>query len=266
MRNVRLVGGLAVAVCVLAVAAAPVMAQQFVASKVGKTSGKGFEEILVTPGEPPEFEPEQMQEWRLGAFRILCYKARGTGEVTELSSETFTTTTKYSKCGWYPQSTNTLHVGASFSKTGITVVYHANGYTEAVGNGEGEEYEFKKAEVLETAAYIKITATKLCQIIIPAQTIPVRAVAHPTDPYSSAVYGNTNHESTNLKLFPSGFQKRLVIANEFKKMMFKYAGEGSQCSSAPEFEKLSEEGGGGSAGVYKGSLEEQVNGGNLSFE
>src|SRR3981189_1251531 len=114
MRNLRLVGGLAVAVCIFAVSAAPVMAHQFLAGKTGKTVGKGFEEITVEKGVTPEFGPEKRREGRVGAFRILCYKAAGTGEVTETTSETFTTTTKYSKCGWYPQK-NTLHVGASLS-------------------------------------------------------------------------------------------------------------------------------------------------------
>jgi hypothetical protein len=259
MRNVRLVGGLAAAVCVLAVGAAPAMAHEFEASKTGKTVGKGFEEIIVEKGVTPEFEPARMQEWRLGAFRIICYKAVGAGEATEGPSETFTTTTKYSKCGWYPQK-NTLHVQASFSKTGITVIYHANGYTEAVGNGEGEEYEFKKAEVLESAAYIKISATKLCKIVIPAQTIPVRAVKHPEEEFSAALFSNL--PVATLK----GTQTRLVIANEFKKMQFKYAGEETQCTSAPEFEKLSEEGGGGATGVYKGNLEERLVGGDLSWK
>jgi hypothetical protein len=257
MRNIRLVGGLAAAVCVLAIGAAPAVAHEFIASKTGKTAGKGFEEIIVEKGVTPEFEPARMQEWRLGAFRILCYKATGAGEVTEGGSETFTTKTKYSKCGWYPQK-NTLHVQAGFSP--ITVIYHANGYTEAVGNGEGEEYEFKKAEVLETSAFIKISSTKLCKIVIPAQTIPVRAVKHPEEEFSAALFSNI--EVPTLK----GTQTRLVIANEFKKMKFKYAGEETQCTSAPEFEKLAEENGGGSAGVYKGNLEERLLGGNLSWE
>jgi hypothetical protein len=260
-----MVGGLAIAVCVLAVSAAPAMAHQFVASKTGKTIGKGYEEIIVEKGVAPEFEPARMQEWRLGAFKILCYKATGAGEVTETASETFTTTTKYSKCGWYPQK-NSLHVAAAFSKTGITVIYHANGYTEAVGNGEGEEYEFKKAEVLESAAYIKISSTKLCKIVIPAQTIPVRAIKHPEDEYSSALFSTIETPATNMKLFPSGFQKRMVIANEFKKMKFKYAGEETQCTTAPEFEKLAEENGGGATGVYKGQLEERLLAGDLSWE
>jgi hypothetical protein len=263
MRNFRLVGGLAAAVCVFAVGAAPVMAHEFIASKTGPTTGKGFEEIIVENGVAPEFEPARMQEWKIGAFRILCYKATGSGEATEGGSETFTTRTTFSKCGWYP-SKSTLHVAAGFSP--ITIIFHANGYTEAVGNGEGEEYEFKNAEVLETSATIKINSTKLCKIVIPAQTIPVQAIKHPEGEFSAAVYSNSQVPVPDLTRFPSGFMKRIVIANEFKKVKFKYAGEETQCTTAPEFEKLAEENGGGANGVYKGSLEERLNGGDLSFE
>ena len=264
MRHVKLVGGLAAAICVLAVAAAPAGAHQFVASKLGKTVGHGFEEIAVEKGVTPPFEPARMQEWKLGTFRILCYKARLNGEVTEQLAEVFTTTIRFINCGWYPQR-NTLHVAAGFSKEGLTVRYHANGYTEAVGNGSGETYEFKKAEVLETAMYIKINSTKLCKIVIPEQTIPVRAIKHPEEIYSAALYSNLEVPASK-KFFPSEKQKRLAIANEFKNLKFKYAGEGTQCATAPEFEKQAEEGGGGVAGLYKGSLETWIPNADLSFE
>jgi hypothetical protein len=58
----------------------------------------------------------------------------------------------------------------------------------------------------------------------------------------------------------------MVISNEFKKILFKYAGEETQCTTAPEFEKLSEEGGGSNTGVYKGQLEERLLTGDLSWE
>ncbi len=265
MRHVKLVGGLAAAICVLAVAAAPAGAHQFTANKLGKSVGRGFEEIPVEKGVTPPFEPARMQEWKLGTFRILCYKARLNGEVTEQVAEVFTTTIHFINCGWYPQR-NTLHVAAIFSKEGLTVRFHANGYTEAVGEGSGEVYEFKKAEVLETAAYVKINATKLCKIVIPEQTIPVKAIKHPEDPYSSAIYSDLEVEATNKHFFPSGKQKRIAIANDFKNLKFKYAGEGTQCATAPEFEKQAEEGGGGVAGAYKGSVEAWIPNGDLSFE
>jgi hypothetical protein len=257
MRKIKMVGSLAAAVCVLAVAAVPASAHQFIANKLGPSIGHGFEEIV-----SPEFEPANMQEFKFGTFRILCYRAKLNGTITENVSETFTTTIKFAKCGWYPQN-NTLHVAAGWSKSGITIVYHANGYTEAVGNGEGEEYEFKKATLLETAAYVKISSTKLCQIVIPEQTIPVIAIKNPEAPYSSALYSTIEPSATNIKYFPSGKQKRLVIKNEFKKMKFKYAGEETQCATALEFESQQKE---GVTGEWKGNVEAYVQYGNLSFE
>ena len=253
MRHVRLIGSLAVAVCVLALTAAPTMAHQFVASKLAKIVGHGFEETT-------EFEPAKMQEWHLGTFTIRCYSAHETGAITELESETLTTTIKFAKCGWYPQK-NSLHVAANWSTSGLTIVYHANGYTEAVGNGEGEEVEFKKATILETAAFIKINSTKLCKIVIPEQTIPVAAIKLPLAEYSAAVYSNAEVPAANLKYFPTGFQKRLVITNDFKKMKYKYSGEETQCDTGT-FEEKTE----GVTGVYKGSLEPYIQYGNLSFE
>jgi hypothetical protein len=268
MRKLRIVGILAGALCALALTAVPAMAHNFVASKVGKTTGKGFEEIPVEKGVTPAFVPAQMQEWKFGSFRILCYRAQESGEVTELVSETFTTNIKFLKCGWYPESSNSLHVAAAFSSSGLTVIYHANGYTEAVGNGEGEFIEYKKATILETAAYFKISSTKLCRIIIPEQTIPIAAIKKPNEPYSDAVYSNTIGEVPVSKTFPTGEQERLLITNAFKGVLYKYGAEGeeTQCHNAPEFEKTAEEGGGAVAGQYKGILEEKIPGGNLKFE
>jgi hypothetical protein len=269
MRNMRMVGGFAVAICVLAVTAAPTMAHQFVSSKLGTSVGHGFNEIPVESGVPPEYEPARMQEWNLGSsFRILCYKSKLNGEITETESQTFTTTVRFEKCGWYPSTKNHLHIAATWGKSGMKVVYHATGWTETLGNGEGETFEYK-AKILETSAYIKIpsgnsSTMKLCEIVIPEQTIPVRAIAHPEEEFSSAVYSNEEVPVLTSKTFPTGLQKRLVIANNFTKLKFKYVGE-TQCATGEEFEKQSEEGGGGIAGSWKGVVEAWVPGGNLSF-
>jgi len=267
VRHVRTSLTLATAICAFfVVGVAPALAHQFVSSKTGKTQGRGFNEIPVEKGVQPEFEPARMQEWKLGNFKILCYKVGEVGEVSEGGSEELTDTLHYTKCGWYPQN-NSLHVGATFSKSGLTITYHANGYVEALGNGEGEEVEFRKATVLETAATFKISSTKLCKIIIPAQTIPVAAVKKPEATYSAALYSNEIFANTNTRLFPTG-QERIVITNEFKAIKYKYGAEGeeTQCHDAPEFEKTAEEGGGAGGGVYKGTFEEQTVGGNLKFE
>ena len=50
-----------------------------------------------------------------------------------------------------------------------------------------------------------------------------------------------------------------------KALHFKYIGEESQCTNLEEFEKQTEEEGGGT-GVYKGKIIQEVAGGNLSYE
>jgi len=260
---------LAAAACAFVVMTTPALAHQFVASKTGNSKGIGYEELeLPERGSTPEFEPSHMQEFILGKFKILCYRARSKGAVTALESETFETTIHFSHCGWYPQN-NSLHVNASFSKEGLTLVYHANGYAEAEEDGSGEEVGVKeKNEVVmrPLAAAIKISSSRLCRIEIPEQTIPARAVAHPTEEFSSAVYTNTETPIVSKK-FPSGFQKKLIIANEFKGVKFAYGGEETQCETANEkLEEQNNENGGTSSGRYSGKLLEEVVGGNLSRE
>ncbi len=265
MRHKRIVVVLVGALCALAVAAVPAFAaEEFVASRTGKVTGRGYNEIEVERGEvAPEFEPAQMQDWRLGAFKIDCYKAHESGAVEEGRSPVFTTTIKLTKCGWYPE-TNSLHVPAQFSKSGLTIEYLNTGLGEGLGNEEGEELEYKpRATIRETAASFKISAGHLCKIIIPEQTL---APVH----YGHRVETGLPVNSKNL----AGEQTRLLITNEFKKIKFKYGAEGeepeTQCHDAPEFEKTAEEGGGQATGTYTGTLEEWITGaglsGNLSFE
>jgi hypothetical protein len=255
MRHLRITFGIIVTACALAVAAVPAMAQQFVASKTGKTTGRGFEQIkLPPPGELPEFVPARMQEFKIGAFKILCYTATSKGEVTEEHSETFTTTTRFGRCGWYPQ-TNSLHTSATFSKGGLTATWHAKGFVEAEGNESGEEVEWKNIELGEVATAIKV-GQKICQVTIPKQTIKVMKAG------PAAIYSTITGPATTK--FPTG-QKHLLIRNAWDSIKFVYGGELNQCT-AQEFEKLQEGAGGGGTGQYNGNLEETLTGGNLSFE
>ena len=82
---------------------------------------------------------------------------------------------------------------------------------------------------------------------------------------SVRTYTNTEVENEHLKLFPTGFQKKVIFDNELKTLHFKYIGEQSQCTNVEEFEKQTEEEGGGT-GAYKGKLIEEVVNGNLSWE
>ena len=81
----------------------------------------------------------------------------------------------------------------------------------------------------------------------------------------AVLFSNEEVENERVKLFPSGFQKKVVVDNELKTLHFKYVGEESQCTNLEEFEKQTEEAGGGT-GVYKGKLLEEVAGGDLSWE
>jgi hypothetical protein len=262
----RWITAIAALLSMLVVAVAPAMAHTFTAGKTGKTAGRGYEEIEI-PAKPaqPEFIPERMQEFRLGKFRILCYTERSKGEIAQGATEIFETTNRYSRCGWYPQS-NALHVGAGFSnKTGLKVSYYTNGWADIEGNGEGEVLEYKGLGARETAALIKISSSKACTIAIPEQTIPIKAVNHPEEEFTAVLYSNEEVENERLRLFPTGFQKKVVFDNEMKTLHFKYIGEESQCTNLEEFEKQSEEEGGGT-GVYKGKIIQEVAGGDLSYE
>jgi hypothetical protein len=260
MRTIRLVVGLTAAVCALAVAAVPAMAHEFVASKVGKLSGKGFEEIeKVAPGEFREYNPERMQSFVFGDFTINCYSATNKGELTEESTETLTINTKFGACAWYPKPKVNLHEPATFNKEGITVVYHANGFIETLENGE--EVEFK-GEILPSSASVKV-ASKVCKIEIPAQTIPVKAIKHPEEEFSEVLYSNFTSPMKVSKEFPTGEQERILLTNVWKGIKYKFGGEETQCTNPEGFEKQVE---GVSGGKYTGKSYVKLNGGNIKFE
>ncbi len=266
MKHTRMLVGLAAAVGALAVSAVPAMGHDFVASKTGKLSGKGYEEIPPVEkgsGEFRGFEPEHMQSWKFGGFTIYCYSASSKGEVTETTSDVMQLTTKYGACGWYPNPKVDLHSSAAFAPTGITVKYHANGYVQTLENGEEVEY---KGELLPSSASIKVSG-KICKIEIPAQTIPVRAIKFPNEEFSSVLYSNfTTPVAKPTKEFPLGEQEKVLITNAWKGIKYHFGGEENQCTNPEYFEKQSGEEGGLAGGVYKGQLEAKLGGGNLKYE
>jgi hypothetical protein len=135
-------------------------------------------------------------------------------------------------------------------------VYHVNGFAQ-LGAGEVES----EIEVGSGSASFSISG-KVCKINWPAQTVPAKAVVHPEETFSSAVYSTKEVpvEEKQKSKFPSLFQKRLVIKNQFKSMEWSY--EEGQCLGEGGFEEAvkKEE---AKSGVYEGTLEELINGGNL---
>jgi hypothetical protein len=263
MRHVKMACGLATAVCAFGVAAAPALAEgpEFLASINGQTISPT--EPAITKGkfagEP--HSKETTQEFKFGEFLIKCEKVVSKGEITAPASPTFETTLKFQGCGYYPKPANPQHFAATFSTSGITLLYHVNGYAKIEGNSEGEEQEYgsSKVTILETAALVKIPNAKYCTIILPEQTVPAKAIKHPEEEFSSALYSEESVPAPGKKkLFPEGEQKKLLITNEFKGLKYKFAEE-TQCG---EDQKATE----GSTGVFKGNILEEVVKGNFSVE
>ncbi len=274
MRNFKMVAGVAAALGALAVCAAPAGAHQFTASRLpkplseeepGKT--KGF-----STGSTSLGGTERPQEFKFGVFNIFCTakasaKTIDEGAISWATSQTFATEVKFEKCltktdfnGFIAGTKTTFNVNPETRKSEpVKFVYHVNGFVEL-----GTEETESEVEVGSGTASFSI-AGKICKIDWPAQTVPAKAVTKPNEPYSAAVYADTEVpvEEKELRKFPSLFQKRLVITNEFKGMQWSF--EEGQCIGEGGFEEAAKQES-GKTGLYKGAFEEQVAGGNLSFE
>ncbi|HTB71206.1 MAG TPA: hypothetical protein VK707_09510 [Solirubrobacteraceae bacterium] len=246
MRQLKVTAALAVGACAFALAATPALAHEFTAGKAGKTHGAA--------------ESEQL--FKFGAFKIKCLKASTTGLVAGGPSSTYATAIKYSKC------LTTAKVGshqiflATKFMTPLAIEYHANGFVET--GSELIEVE-GKAVIAGGSAEIKINTGKTeefgkseCHLSWIAQTIPLKAVKNPAEPYSAATYANATQPHLVTKAFPDGLQHYIVISNEFKGI--KYQLEGEPCETWGK-----EEGSEGGGGTYVGSFPQFLGGGNLEF-
>jgi hypothetical protein len=273
MKRVNLAVGLASMAAVLCTAAAPAMAHEFTASRLprqlseaepGKTKGVGI-------GSSTLGGEERSQELKFGAFSIDCAAktsadAISEGAVSWATSQIFATEVKFTKCltkanyGNFVAGTSTkFNFNPETKKTEpVKFVYHVNGFVEL-----GSEEVESEVEVGSGAASFTVGG-KVCKISWPAQIVPAKAAVNANGTYSAATYSTKEVPvEAKIKQFPSGFQDKLVIQNEFKDMEWSY--EEGQCLGEGGFEKTAphEE---GKSGVYKGALEETLNAGNLSFK
>ena len=244
MRSVKIIGALATAVCALFVAAVPALAHEFTASQYNKT---------ISPGTPVGLKggSEEEQEFRLAQFKFTCEKTVVKGKVYNASSETLYNTVKFTACKTYltpEKSREKLEFKVKF-KQPFDFEYHANGYV-----GSGGESESEVDLVNPGPVEAMVVGTKCVLSWLP-QVIPVRAEKKPEGEYSAATFSNEEVANTNLKMFPSGFQTKLVITNEFTHLKTE-VGEG-KCE---EFEKTETK-----LGYYKGSFTEEIPRGNLGF-
>lgn len=265
MRHIKMACGLAVAVGALCVGVVPALAadESFVANIPGKT---------ISPAKPAKAKgkSEEPQVFKFGPkFIFKCQQspfpenreagptALTSATVEEETSSTLEVGITFKKCGRYATASTEEFTPATI-KGKLTVIYHINGFVIVEGNGEGEELEYDKgAEILETALTIKEPAAKECTIIIPAQTVPLGAVKKPEGEFSAAVYSN-EFTPTAKKGFVNNEKESLVIANEFKKLKYRFAEE-TQCG----LEQPKEE---GKEGTYTGALELAISNGNLGVK
>lgn len=256
MRHLKTALGLAAAVCLLGALAAPALAHEFVAFKYKHEASEA--EPLKTASKAPE---ETLQTFVFGKRTIKCQKATGKGTLTSDVSNSLSTHLVYGKCGYYPIPTKEEFIPATI-KGGMSVKFIVNGAGEFEGNGEGEELEYgTKAELLETSATFRIAAGHYCTVVVPTQTVPARAKVKPDEEYAAVSYSNlavpVEETPTKLKLYPGGFQHKVVMSFKLQPFKYKYAEE-TQCFEHEEKDEFS-------SGQYKGELISEVIGGNLEF-
>ncbi|HUN78806.1 MAG TPA: hypothetical protein VMU32_07805 [Solirubrobacteraceae bacterium] len=261
------------ALCALGLMATQAGAAQFTASRLpkplsesepGPTRGLGI-------GSTELGGTERSQEFKFGPFRIYCAaKAYGRtiaeGAVSWGGSQAFSTELLFQKCltkasfsGYVAGVKTQFDLNAEKKSEPVKFVYHVNGVAD-LGAGETES----EVEVGSGTASFTI-ASKVCKIDWPRQVVPAKSLKAPEGTYSSATYSNTEVpvEEKLKKRFPGGLQQKLVIANEFKGMEWSF--EEGQCLGEGGFEEAAKNEEGKSA-LYRGSLEEEVKGGNLGFE
>jgi hypothetical protein len=236
MRQLRRPVGLVAFACAFALLATSAMSAEFVASKTGKTKGKNAE--------------ESEQVFKFGAIKTKCLRAIQSGEVIEGKSKTIFDHVKFTKC------TTEAKLGGQpiFLKTRfltpIDFEYHSNGFGE-IGGSSASEVKLVAPSSIE----MKINAIK-CVIEVPAQTVPAKAEKKPEGEYSAVSFSTEEVATTKLKLFPSGFQKKLLIENNLAQIEWS-ATEG-QCTEFTKTESKS--------GKYTGTLLDELVKGDLSFE
>jgi hypothetical protein len=218
MRRVRIVVGLAAAVCAFSVLAAPALAKK-VEEKA--TFGKFTANIpgrTISPSEPAATKGVgSLTEINLAHNGLVvreCLKPiKSEGQVDSESSETFYQGVTFAKC--LAEKVFNSNGGKEARKIGTFMLdfeFHSN-KSAVLGEGAENELEIKK----ESALSIPV-GKGACTVVVPAQTVPVKAAKKPNQEYEAVAYG-TEKEPANIKKFPTGFQEKLNIELELTKII-----------------------------------------------
>jgi hypothetical protein len=227
MRRVRVVLGFAAVVCAFGALTAPAFAKEkkpavfgkFTASINGKTispgepaATKGHGEVEAMTLGPYVFTGKNLGEGK--GFGPVCEKElKSKGAVDSESSETFLQNVTFAKC-WATRREGASEEAVSFHFT-LAMEFHSNG-SAVLGQSEDAEIKIIKAST------VRIKGSKSsCEVIIPEQTVPVKAATKTEKEYETATYETEEEEVEGkkaLKEFPSGFQDKLDIEFEFGKL------------------------------------------------
>jgi len=219
MRSVRtIVLGTAVAACALGVLSAPAFGKpptivfgKFVASAAGGTKGHG--EVSELRLGPYVFTGKNLGNG--SGFGPVCEnELKSKGNIAAAGeSETFFQNVKFSKCYATRKSGTSEEAVAFHFELGME--FHSNHSAEL---GEGDEAEVK----ITRPSTVKVKGSKSsCEILIPAQTIPIAAEKNPNKEFEAASY-ETEEEAVEGKGKEMKFgpvRKRLDIEMEFKKIV-----------------------------------------------
>lgn len=241
MRRLRIALGLAVGLCVLVVAAVPVSAHQFTASAYNKTLP------LKTKGLGTG-----IQSFKLGKIEFECGVARAKGVVSESPSPVLKVAVKYTECESHTKFYGQAVYPKVHFKGNVEYLFHENGFAEIGAGGEPASPQIGNDPI-----EIVIAQTGGCKVLWPAQVVPFKAETKPDEEYSAVSFSSKEVPAENLKKFPTGLQRKLVITRALKNMEYEIEPIGL-CEG---FEKTE-----GKIGADAGMLEMEVGGGDLGFE
>lgn len=273
MRHVRFTVGIVAAVmCVFgAFAAGPAFAKEKKAPVFGKFTAN-IPGGTISPEHPATATGTgEIDELNLAGGALLiteCAKeAKSTGSVVSESAETFFQNVTFKKC----------FAKVTIGKSGLTsrmkvptfhlaMEFHSN-HSAVIGEGEEENLKIVKP----SSVTVKIGKTT-CSVVIPAQTVPVKAAKKPEKEYEAAGYETTIFPVSKRQLskFPNG-QEELYIEWEFKQLESlvkpneNCTYKGGKLDNTPETPNF------GyvvyNEGVFEGELEEiAIKNGNVGFE
>jgi hypothetical protein len=265
MRRIWIGVGLVAALCVFSTVAASALAETHkkTHTKPPKVLGKFVANFphgpKITPASPVTAKGVGSVEliklvgkegWLIiggGRRSTGCKKVKSSGGVDWERSDTFFELVKFSGCR-AAIGEGTIKEVPKVSNFKIGFEFHSNGFIES-GGGEATSVHVNK-----TAVFIKRKGG-LCTVEIPAQTVPIKATKKPENEFEAATY-ETEMEPANIKKFPKGFQEKLDIDVELKKVIA-HVNKAKYCLVGTYKDNL---------GVINIELEEvEIKNGNLGF-